>query len=141
MNRVALMGRLTKDPDVRYTQGQEQMAVARYTLAVDRRRKAKEGEQSADFISCVAFGKAGEFVEKHLHKGTKIVVSGRIQTGSYTNRDGQKVYTTDVVVDDQEFAESKNSQQGSATTGTNQQGSEDGFMDIPGGIDEELPFN
>ena len=104
MNRVVLMGRLTRDPDVRYSQGDQPMAIARYTLAVDRRRgRSNDGENSADFISCVAFGKAGEFAEKYFHKGTKIAVSGRIQTGSYVNKDGVKVYTTDVVVDDQEF--------------------------------------
>lgn len=109
MNRVTLIGRLTRDPDIRYTQGQDgQICVARYTLAVDRRRRA-EGEQSADFISCVAFGRSGEFAEKYLHKGMKIAISGRIQTGSYTNRDGVKVYTTDVVIEDQEFCESKSS--------------------------------
>lgn len=144
MNRVVLMGRLTKDPDVRYTQGQQQMAVARYTLAVDRRRsKADKDGQQADFISCVAFGKSGEFAEKYLHKGTRIVVSGRIQTGSYTNKDGQKVYTTDVVIDDQEFAESKNSapdKQEAANNGT-AMGTNDGWMNIPDGAQEELPFN
>jgi single-strand DNA-binding protein len=155
MNKVVLMGRLTRDPDVRYTQGQDQKCIARYTLAVDR-RKARDSEgQQADFISCVAFGKAGEFIEKYCHKGTKLVVSGRIQTGSYTNRDGQKVYTTDVVAEDQEFAESK-SAAGNGTgeavrtdaaagaSGENQSNSEaagDGFMSIPDGIDEELPFN
>ena len=111
MNRVILMGRLTRDPDVRYSQGGEgSMAVARYTLAVDRRRtrsNESSNEQTADFISCVAFARSAEFAEKYLHQGTKVVVSGRIQTGSYTNKDGQRVYTTDVVVDDQEFAESK----------------------------------
>ena len=110
MNRVILMGRLTRDPEVRYSQsGDGSMAVARYTLAVDRRRSrtGDPNEQTADFISCVAFGKSAEFAEKYLHQGTKLVVSGRIQTGSYTNKDGQRVYTTDVVVDDQEFAESK----------------------------------
>lgn len=106
MNKVILMGRLTRDPEVRYSQGAQPLAIARYTLAVDR-RGSKQGEQSADFINCIAFGKSGEFAEKYLHQGTKIVVTGRIQTGSYTNRDGQKVYTTDVVVEEQEFAESK----------------------------------
>lgn len=155
MNKVVLMGRLTREPDVRFTQGQDQKCIARYTLAVDR-RKARDSEgQQADFISCVAFGKAGEFIEKYCHKGTKLVVSGRIQTGSYTNRDGQKVYTTDVVAEDQEFAESK-SAAGNGTgeavrtdaaagaSGENQSNSEaagDGFMSIPDGIDEELPFN
>lgn len=143
MNRVVLMGRLTKDPDVRYTQGQQQMAIARYTLAVDRRRsKADKDGQQADFISCVAFGKSGEFAEKYLKKGTRIVVSGRIQIGSYTNKDGQKVYTTDVVVEDQEFAESKNSapdKQDAANNGM-AMGTNDGWMNIPDGDQEELPF-
>lgn len=106
MNKVILMGRLTRDPEVRYTQG-DNLAMARYTLAVDRRFK-KDGEANADFISCVTFGKSAEFAEKHFKQGTKIAVSGRIQTGSYTNRDGQKVYTTEVVAEDLEFAESKN---------------------------------
>lgn len=106
MNKVILMGRLTRDPEVRYSQGAQPLAIARYTLAVDR-RGSKQGEQSADFINCIAFGKSGEFAEKYLHQGTKIVITGRIQTGSYTNRDGQKVYTTDVVVEEQEFTESK----------------------------------
>ena len=106
MNKVILMGRLTRDPDVRYSAGENALAIARYTLAVDRRFK-RDGEASADFISCVAFGRSAEFAEKYLRQGTKIAVSGRIQTGSYTNRDGQKVYTTEVVVEDQEFAESK----------------------------------
>ena len=143
MNKVILMGRLTRDPDVRWTQGQDQQCVARFTLAVDRRGKREEGRTSADFISCVAFGKAGEFAEKYLKKGTKMIVTGRIQTGSYTNKDGVKVYTTDVVVEEQEFAESKNSSQGN--TGNAQSApntsEDDGFMDIPDGIDEELPFN
>ena len=110
MNKVILMGRLTRDPEVRYSQGENALAIARYTLAVDRRNFRNNGndEQTADFINCVAFGKSGEFAEKYFHKGTKLVVSGRIQTGSYTNKDGVKVYTTEVVVEDQEFAESKN---------------------------------
>ena len=132
MNKVILMGRLVRDPEVR----SGEMTVARYTLAVDRRFK-REGEASADFINCVAFGKSGEFAEKYFRKGTKVAICGRIQTGSYTNRDGQKVYTTDIIVEEQEFAESKNS--ASATTQT--ASSEDGFMNIPDGIDEELPFN
>ena len=149
MNRVILMGRLTRDPEVRYSQsGDGSMAVARYTLAVDRRRSrtGDPNEQTADFISCVAFGKSAEFAEKYLHQGTKLVVSGRIQTGSYTNKDGQRVYTTDVVVDDQEFAESKATNDSNA--GSYQQASPapssavgDGFMNIPDGLDEELPFN
>ncbi len=107
MNKVILMGRLTRDPEVRYSQGEQATAVARYTLAVDRRFRRDNDQQSADFINCVAFGRSGEFAEKYFHKGIKIVVTGRIQTGSYTNQEGQKVYTTDVVVEDQEFAESK----------------------------------
>ena len=157
MNKVILMGRLTRDPEVRYTQGENQMAVARYTLAVDRRFNRNNDENTADFISCVAFGKSGEFAERYLRKGTKIAVTGRIQTGSYTNKDGVKVYTTDVVVDDQEFAESKNSSSNSdGGYGNNNYGNNfgggssqpaapmaagDGFMNIPDGIDEELPFN
>lgn len=142
MNKVILMGRLTRDPETRYTQGnnlQEQTAVARYTLAVDRRFKT-EGQQSADFISCVAFGRNGEFAEKYLRKGTKVAITGRIQTGSYTNREGQKVYTTDVVVEEQEFAESKRvAGQQDNNAGYSDAG--DGFMNIPDGIDEELPFS
>lgn len=114
MNKVTLMGRLTRDPDVRYTEADPPMAIARYTLAVDRRFGKKDGEQSADFINCVAFGRSGEFAEKYLRQGTKIAVSGRIQTGSYTNKEGNKVYTTDVVVEDQEFAESKKASDESA---------------------------
>lgn len=137
MNLVCLCGRLTKDPDVRYTQGAEQMAIARYTLAVDRRKK---GENSADFISCVSFGKSAEFAEKYLHKGIKIAVEGRIQTGSYTNKDGKKIYTTDVVVESTEFAESKNSAQQAPAEPTADMG--EGFMKIPDGVDDEgLPFN
>jgi len=149
MNKVILMGRLTRDPEVRYSQGETPLAIARYTLAVDRRFSRNNGgdnQQTADFISCVAFGKSGEFAERYLRKGIKIAVTGRIQTGSYTNRDGQTVYTTEVVVEDQEFAESKNSNSGSdgGYTGNSRQapsGAGDGFMNIPDGIDEELPFN
>lgn len=151
MNKVILCGRLTRDPEVRYSQSAEPMAIARYTLAVDRRRgsNAKEGEQTADFISIVAFGRAGEFAEKYLKKGTKMLITGRIQTGSYTNKDGVKVYTTEVVVEDQEFAESKAAANGgnngnaapAQTTGADAQASGDGFMNIPDGIEEELPFN
>lgn len=152
MNKVILMGRLTRDPEVRYSAGENAMAIARYTLAVDRRFR-RDGEATADFINCVVFGRGAEFAEKYLRQGIKIAVSGRIQTGSYTNREGAKVYTTEVVVDDQEFAESKNAsdsyqaqrpQSAPApapapmpapdTAGT------DGFMNIPDGIDEELPF-
>ena len=156
MNKVILCGRLTRDPEVRYSQGAEPMAIARYTLAVDRRRSRNndQNEQSADFISIVAFGRNGEFAEKYLKKGTKMLITGRIQTGSYTNKEGVKVYTTEVVVEEQEFAESKNS----ASNGGNYSnydnapsapaGNEpaptaagDGFMNIPDGIEEELPFN
>lgn len=144
MNKVILMGRLTRDPEVRYTQNENSTAVARYSLAVDRRFK-REGEQDADFIGCVAFGRAAEFAEKWLHKGSKIVVTGRIQTGSYTNKDGQKVYTTDVVIEEQEFAESKAASEGNgggySGSRSNNSSSGDGFMDVPDGIDEELPFN
>ena len=148
MNKVILMGRLTRDPEVRYSSGENALAIARYTLAVDRRFH-KDNEASADFIGCVAFGKGGEFAEKYLRQGTKIVVTGRIQTGSYTNREGQKVYTTEVVVEDQEFAESKAASQNNSQTsaGNRQQPppamptDKDGFMQIPDGIDEELPFN
>lgn len=141
MNKVILMGRLTRDPNVRYTQqnsSQESMCVARYTLAVDRWGQ-RGGQPSADFISCVAFGRNGEFAEKHLKQGTKIVVTGRIQTGSYTNRDGQRVYTTDVVIEEQEFAESKKAagEQGQNADYTD---AGDGFMNIPDGVDEQLPF-
>ena len=173
MNKAILMGRLTRDPDIRYTQGDNPMCIARYTLAVDRRfnRNAGNDGNNADFIPCVCFGKTAEFVEKYLKKGTKMAVTGRIQTGSYTNRDGVKVYTTEVVVEDQEFAESKNASGngsyggnggynggnnngGGSSRGGNYGGraeqapaqdagssdSLDGFMNIPDGIDEELPF-
>ena len=151
MNKVILMGRLTREPDVRYSQNADgSMAVARYTLAVDRsRRRARNNndEQSADFISCVAFGRSGEFAEKYLHQGTKIVVTGRIQTGSYTNKDGQRVYTTDVVVEEQEFAESKSAASGETAAYTPSRpepsaAAGDGFMNIPDGVEDEgLPFN
>lgn len=140
MNKVILMGRLTRDPEVRYSQGDTPTAIARYTLAVDRRTR-KDGEASADFISCVAFGKSAEFAEKYLRKGTKLVITGRIQTGSYTNKDGAKVYTTDVVVEDQEFAESKAAASGNQEGNSQPAASGDGFMNIPEGMDEELPFN
>ena len=143
MNKVVLMGRLTRDPDVRYSQGETPMAIARYTLAVDRRFRREGNEQTADFISCVSFGKTAEFAEKYYHKGTKICVSGRIQTGSYTNKDGQKVYTTEVVVEEQEFAESKNANgEGdfAAAPSAPSAPAGDGFINIPDGIDEELPF-
>ena len=147
MNKVILMGRLTRDPEVRYSQGENAMAVARYTLAVDRRFNRNNDDQTADFINCVAFGRAGEFAEKYLHMGTKIAITGRIQTGSYTNKDGVKVYTTEVVIEEQEFAESKNSAGNADNSGFAPAGrpapaaAGDGFMNIPDGIDEELPFN
>lgn len=163
MNKVILMGRLTRNPDIRYSQGERSTCVARYTLAVNRRFK-REGDQDADFISCVAFGRQGEFAERYLKQGTKIVISGRIQTGSYTNRDGVKVYTTDVVVEEQDFAESKAA--ASSYSGGYQapeapaasqpepqnpdlqpkdrpdpdKASAEGFMTIPEGIEDELPF-
>lgn len=136
------MGRLTRDPEVRYSQGAQSTAVAKYSLAVDRKFK-KDGEQNVDFINCVAFGKLGEFAEKYLTKGIKIAVTGRIQTGSYTNKDGVKVYTTDVIVEEQEFAESKGASQ-SNNQRQNPNGpapDKDGFSNIPDGIDEELPFD
>ncbi|MDD6010585.1 MAG: single-stranded DNA-binding protein [Lachnospiraceae bacterium] len=150
MNKVILMGRLTRDPEVRYSQGDNPMAIARFSLAVDRRRTSNNQDgQTADFINIVTFGRLGEFAEKYLHKGTKVTLSGRIQTGSYTNKDGQKVYTTEVVADEIEFAESKNSS--SSDMGGNggftpqavptAAPANDGFMNIPDGIDEELPFN
>ena len=147
MNKVILMGRLTRDPDIRYSQGENAMAVARYTLAVDRRgRKDGASDQTADFISCVSFGKTAEFAERYLRQGTKLVVEGRIQTGSY-EREGQRVYTTDVVVENIEFAESKNASAGNvggfvpSDRPSPSQAAGDGFMNIPDGIDEELPFN
>ena len=143
MNKVILMGRLTRDPEVRYSQGENATAVARFTLAVDRR--FRRDDASTDFIGCVAFGRNAEFIEKYFRQGTKALITGRIQTGSYTNKDGVKVYTTDVVVEEQEFAESKNAssaqsyQTSPASTPSVDAG--DGFMNIPDGIDEELPFN
>lgn len=142
MNKVILMGRLTRNPDVRYSQGEKATCVARYTLAVDRRFK-REGEQDADFIGCVVFGKPAEFAEKYLKQGTKIAIVGRIQTGSYTNKDGQKVYTTDVVVEEQEFAESKRAaggNAGAAPAQTQAPAAQDGFMPAPEDIEDELPF-
>ncbi len=147
MNRVILMGRLTRDPEIRYSQGENATAVARYTLAVDRRFNRNGEENNADFIGCVAFGRQAEFAEKYLRKGLKMLVTGRIQTGSYTNKDGVRVYTTDVVIEDQEFAESKNASSGreggySAPSSRPEAApAGDGFMNIPDGIDEELPFN
>ena len=143
LNKVILMGRLTRNPEVRYSQGEKATCVAKYTLAVNRRFH-RESEQDADFINCVAFGKQGEFAEKYLKQGTKIVISGRIQTGSYTNRDGVKVYTTDVVIEEQEFAESKKAAETSSTPqntqGVKSNPEDDGFMTIPEGVEEELPF-
>lgn len=170
MNKVILMGRLTRDPEVRYSQGERSMAIARYTLAVDRRgRRGQDGEQTADFINIVAFDRAGEFAEKYFRQGMRVLVSGRIQTGSYVNKDGQKVYTTDVIVEDQEFADSKGqggdnstfgnsfgggNTFGGSTFGGNRGGYQqatrpapssaigDGFMNIPDGVEDEgLPFN
>ena len=141
MNRVILMGRLTRDPDVRYSQGGDNMAIARFNLAVDRRGKRQEGadQQTADFIGCACFGRQAEFAEKYLRQGTKVAVTGRIQTGSYTNKDGQKVYTTDIVLDDIEFAESKKETQDNAPAAPVDN---DGWMNVPTGInDDDLPFN
>ena len=150
MNKVILMGRLTRDPDVRVSTGERQMSIARYTLAVDRRGRRTDngGEQTADFISCVAFDRAAEFAEKYFHQGMRVLITGRIQTGSYTNKDGQKVYTTDVIVEDQEFADSKGA--GSGDNGGFASGSRpmpaaaapaDGFMNLPIGVEDEgLPF-
>ena len=137
MNKVIEIGRLTKDPEIRYSQGASSTCIARYTLAVDRKFK-QEGQPTADFINCIAFGKLGEFAEKYLRQGIKIAVTGRIQTGSYTNKDGQKVYTTDVVVEEQEFCESKsqsNSQPQPAPSNDNS------WMNIPDGVEDSLPFN
>lgn len=139
MNKSLLCGRLTRDPDVRYSHGAKPMAVARGTLAVDRKFK-QEGQPTADFISIVAFGKTAEILEKHCHKGTKLIIEGRIQTGSYANKDGNKVYTTDVVVENLEFAESKAASNAQNGSGTAQKSNDDGFMHIPEGIDAELPF-
>ena len=159
MNKVILMGRLTRDPEIRYSQGERSTAVARYSLAVNRTFK-RDGEPDADFINCVAFGRQAEFAEKYFHKGIRIVITGRIQTGSYTTKDGVRVYTTDIIVDDQEFADGKSqggdnsgfgggNSYGGGNRGGYQQGTRpapssaigDGFMNIPDGIDEELPFN
>lgn len=147
MNKVILMGRLTRDPEIRYANNENNTCIANYTLAVDRRFKRQGDEQTADFIRCVAMGKNGEFAEKYLHQGTKIVVEGHIQTGSYTNKDGQRVYTTDVMVESQEFAESKtaNGQNGNQssfapTRPEPASASSDGFMNIPEAIEEEMPF-
>ena len=147
MNKVILMGRLTRDAEIRYSQGESSTAIARFSLAVDRRFRRDNDEQTADFINCVAFNRTAEFLERFGRKGTKFVLEGRIQTGSYTNKDGQRVYTTDVVVENIEFAESKNSNGGDGYSGAGASAPSpsgaagDGFMNIPDGIDEELPFN
>lgn len=140
MNKVILVGRLTRDPEVRYSQGENTMAIARYTIAVNRRFK-REGDSEADFIRCVVFGRAAEFAEKYFRQGLRIAISGRIQTGSYTNKEGVKVYTTEVVVEEQEFAESMAEREHTQTPASAPESSGDGFMNIPEGIDEELPFH
>ena len=153
MNKAILMGRLTRDPDVRWTQGEEQKCIARFTLAVDRGGRRRDGQKTVDFISCVAFGRTAEFIEKYCRQGIKLVASGRIQTGSYTNRDGVKIYTTDVVVEEMEFAESKKNSDGGnrearqrdiddARNGHYGDQGNEGFMNIPDGVEDEgLPFN
>lgn len=140
MNKVILMGRFARDPEVRYSQGDSHTAVARFPIAVDRRFK-REGEPDADFFNCTCFGKQAEFVERYLHKGIKVVLSGRIQNDNYTNKDGQTVYSVRIMVDEIEFAESKNASSGNGSGQSNTSTSGDGFMNIPDGIDEELPFN
>lgn len=140
MNKVILVGRLTRDPEVRFSQGENAMAVARYTIAVNRRVK-REGDPEADFIRCVVFGRAAEFAEKYFRQGLRIAISGRIQTGSYTNKEGVKVYTTEVVVEEQEFAESMAEREHTQTQASTSESSGDGFMNVPDGIDEELPFH
>lgn len=145
MNKVIMMGRLTRDPEIRYTSGENQSAVARYTLAVERRRKRGE-DQTADFINCVVFDRGAEFAEKYLFQGTKILVCGRLQTGSYT-KDGKKIYTTDVVVEEQEFAESKSSSEnrGSRSSEASSQSARtersEGFMNVPDGEMDDIPFD
>lgn len=150
MNKVLLRGRTTRDPEIRYTQGQNSTAVARYTLAVDRRYSGPDGNREADFISCVAFGKSAEFCERYVHKGTALCICGRLNTGSYINRDGQKVYTTDVIVEEQEFSESRAAAERSASAPASAPTVPaddglpvgDGWMEIPQGVDSELlPFN
>lgn len=150
MNKVILMGRLTRDPEIRYSQGERSMAIARFTLAVDRRRRSNDNgssEQTADFITCVAFDRQAEFAEKYLHQGTKMLVTGRIQTGSYTNKEGQRVYTTEVMVDEMEFAESRAASENNggyqpAGRPAPSAAAGDGFMNIPDGVEDEgLPFN
>ncbi len=143
MNKVIIMGRLTRDPQIRWTQGQNEMCIARFTVAVDRRVK-QEGQQAADFPACVAFDKTAEFVEKFGKQGVKFLITGRVTTGSYTDRDGKKVYTTEITVEEIEFAESKAAAAGNNNAGQQPEprpAGEDGFMNIPDGIDDELPFN
>ena len=137
MNKVVLTGRIVRDPEIRYSTGEQNKAIAKYTLAVNR----AFDHGKADFINCVAFGKAAEFAEKYFHKGNKVDVSGRIQTGNYTNKDGQKVYTTDVIVEEHEFGESKNANQSSDSRPEAFSANGDGFIQIPDGIDESLPFS
>lgn len=141
MNRVILMGRLTRDPETRYSQGERSMAISRYTLAVDRRGRKVENEQNTDFINCVAFDKAGEFAERYFRQGMRVLISGRIQTGSYMNKDGVKIYTTDIVIEDQEFADSKGAGENHQQSRPEPSSVGDGFMNIPDGVEDEgLPF-
>lgn len=140
MNKVILMGRLTREPEVRYAQGDNALAIARFSLAVDRKFK-RNGEEDTDFINCVAFGKTADFAERYLKKGTKVVVCGRIQTGSYTNKEGQRVYTTDIVVEEVEFAESKNASSSDSTQSQSLKSNNNGgFLDLSDDSKEELPF-
>lgn len=141
MNKVIIMGRLVRDPETRYSSGEKSIAITRYTLAVDRRGKKREDEQTADFIPCVAFDRSGEFAEKYFKKGTKVLVSGRIQTGSYTNKNGDKVYTTEVIVEEQEFAESKGAQNAAEGVQKTAEDTKEAFMDIPASAEDEgLPW-
>lgn len=138
MNKVILMGRPTRDPEVRYSQGERSMAIAKYTLAIDRRKTQQNSDPGADFINCVAFDRAGEFAEKYFRQGLRVLISGHLQTGSYTNKDGQKVYTTDVIVESQEFADSRRDGSGAGSRGSK----DDDFMNIPDNVEDEgLPFN
>ena len=138
MNKVILMGRLTRDPEVRYSQGERSMAIAKYALAIDRRKTQQNSDPGADFINCVAFDRAGEFAEKYFRQGLRVLISGHLQTGSYTNKDGQKVYTTDVIVESQEFADSRRDGSGAGSRGSK----DDDFMNIPDNVEDEgLPFN
>ena len=138
MNKVILMGRLTRDPEVRYSQGERSMAIAKYTLAIDRRKTQQNSDPGADFINCVAFDRAGEFAEKYFRQGLRVLISGHLQTGSYTNKDGQKVYTTDVIVESQEFADSRRDGSGAGSRGSK----DDDFMNIPDNVEDEgLPVN